>query len=122
MMGKLVEYFNSDDIYYNGDYALKVGASLGTWVLIFFHITPLFINIGRILFSINPHQKSTGSGFSDILLYYILNAVIATLIVKWQNRKLTKKPVRFRKKYVLAISVVFSIFILFRITSSILFK
>ena len=121
-MGKLIEYFNSDDIDHNGDYALRVGASLGTWFLIFFHITPLLINLGRILFGINPHQRSTESGFADIFLYYILNAVIATLIVKWQNRKLIKKPVRYRKKYVLVISAILFIFILLRLSSSVLFK
>jgi hypothetical protein len=121
-MGKLSEYFNSDDIDYNGDYALRVGASLGTWLLIFFHITPLLIYLGRLLFGINPHQRSTGSGLADIFLYYILNGIIATLIVKWQNKKLTKKPVRFRKKYVLIISFILVVFVLLRFSGSFLFK
>jgi hypothetical protein len=121
-MSRLIEYLNSEDIDSNGDYALRVGASLGAWLLIFFHLTPLLINIGRLLIGISPHQRSTGSGFADIFLYYILNAVIATFIVRWQNSILITKPVRFRKKYVLIISLLLFIFILLRMSSSILFK
>jgi hypothetical protein len=121
-MSKLVDYFSSDDIDNNEDYALKVGASVGTWALIFFHIAPMLVTAGKLLFGINPHQMSTGSGFTDIFLYYILSSVIATLIVRWQNRKLAKKPGKFRKKYVLLISFIFLIFALLRISSSFLFK
>jgi hypothetical protein len=121
-MSKLADYFSSDNIDSNGDYALKVGASVGMWALIFFHIAPMLITTGKLLFGINPHQRSTGSGFTDIFLYYILSPVIATLIVRWQNGKLSKKPVKFRKKYVLVISFIFFIFALLRSSSSFFFK
>jgi hypothetical protein len=121
-MSKLVDYFSLDNVDSNGDYALKVGASVGTWALIFFHIAPMLVSAGKLLFGINPHQRSTGSGFTDIFLYYILSPVIATLIVRWQNRKLDEKTVKFRKKFVLLISFIFFIFVLLRIFSSFLFK
>ena len=54
----------------------------------------------------------------DILLYYILNVIIATVLVKWQNKRLGKKNIRFRKRYALIISFVLIIFVLLRIASS----
>lgn len=101
---------------------LKVGSSLGTWMLVFFHLIPILIVIGKYLFGISPLKQSTSSGITDIFLYYILNAVIATAIVMWQNKKLAKKPVKFRKKYVLVITSILLIFVLLRISSSFLFK
>lgn len=113
-MSKFREYLNSDTLDNNGQYMLTVGTSLGTWMLVFFHLFPIFVAGGKNLIGKPP----TGSGMTDIFLYYILNAIIATVVVKWQNQQLAKKAIRFRKRYALIISFIFTIFVLLRITSS----
>lgn len=113
-MSKFREYLNSDTLDNNGQYMLTVGTSLGTWMLVFFHLFPIFVAGGKNLIVKPP----TGSGMTDIFLYYILNAIIATVVVKWQNQQLAKKAIRFRKRYALIISFIFTIFVLLRITSS----
>jgi hypothetical protein len=118
VMSKLTGYINSDSLDNNGQYMLKVGTSFGTWMLVFFHLLPILVVFGKYLFG----KQSTGSDILDIFLYYILNTIIATVIVKWQNQQLTKKTVRFRKKYAVIISFVFIIFVMLRISSSFLFK
>ena len=117
-MSKFTEYINSDSLDNNGQYMLKVGTSLATGMLVFFHLFPMLVAAGKYLIG----KQSTGAGITDIFLYYILNAIIATVIVKWQNQQLARKPIRFRKKYALIISFVFMVFVLLRISSSFLFK
>ena len=43
------------------------------------------------------------SSIIDASLYCILDPVIATLGVKWQNKQLAKKSLKFRKIYTLVI-------------------
>ena len=117
-MSKFTEYLNSDSLDNNSQYMVKIGTSLGTWMLVFFHLFPILVAGGKYLIG----KQSTDSSMTDIFLYYILNAIIATVVVKWQNQQLAKKTIRFRKRYALIISFVFAIFVLLRITSSFLLK
>ncbi len=121
-MCKIADYFNSDIIDKNGLYMLKAGTSVTAWFLIFFHLVPILVVTGKHIFGIIPQERTTASGLIDIFLYYILNPIAATLLVKWQNQKLAEKPARFRKKYLLVISSILLIFVLLRISSSFLFK
>jgi hypothetical protein len=117
-VSKFTEYINSDSLDNNGQYMLKAGTSLAAWMLVFFHLFPILVVVGKYLIG----KQSTGAGITDIFLYYILNAIIATVIVKWQNQQLAKKTIRFRKRYALIISFVLIILVLIRVSSSILFK
>ena len=114
-MGKLIEHINSDTIDKNALWYLRFGTSFGTWLLIFFFIVPALIFIAKNIFGITHQGSSTVSGIIDLFLYYILNPVIATLVVKWQNRKLDMKTLKFRKIYSLVLSFFFSILVLIRI-------
>lgn len=122
VMCKFADYINSDVVDKNGLYMLKAGTSVNAWFLIFFHLVPILVVTGKHIFGIIPQERTTVSGLIDIFLYYILSPITATLLVKWQNQKLAKKPIKFRKKYLLVISSVLLIFVLLRISSSFLFK
>ena len=111
-MGKLAEYINSDSLDNNSQYMLKVGTSLNGWMLVFFHLFPILVVFGKQFLGKQP----TGAGITDIFLFYVLNAIIATLIVKLQNQQLAKKSIRFRKRYALIISSVFMVFVFLRIS------
>ena len=100
-MGKLAEYINSDTIDKNALWYLKFGETFVTWVLLFFFFVPALINTSASIFGITLQKRSTVSVIIFISLYYILNAVVATLVVKWQNRILEKKSLKFRKIYVI---------------------
>jgi len=114
-MSKLIEYINSEGIDKSSLSSLKFGTSIGTWLLIFLFFVPMLIGTAKNLFGINHQENSTINGSIDIFLYYILNPVIATLVVKWQNRKLDEKSLKFRKIYCFVISFVISIFVLIKI-------
>ncbi len=116
------EDIKSDSIDSNRLYTLQFSTSVGTWVLLFFYILPMLVSIGKHLFDISSQERSTTLGLINISLYYVLNPIIATILVKWQNKRLAKKPIKFRKKYVLVIFFIFLIFILLRISSRFIFK
>ena len=108
-MSKFIEYFHSDKINKDALWSLKFGTSFGSWILIFFFLAPTLIATLKILSGI-PHQ-----GIIDFVLYYVLNPVIATLVVKWQNIKLFTKSLKFKKIYCLGVCLILSIFVLTRI-------
>ena len=112
-MSKFAEYINSDSLDNHSQYMLKSGTSLAAWMLVFFHLFPILVVVGKYLIGKQP----TGGGITDFFLYYILNAIIATVIVKLQNQQLAKKSIRFRKRYALIISFVFMVFVLLGIFS-----
>lgn len=110
-MSKFIEYINSDTIDKNALFLLKFGTSLGTFALIFFFFVPTLIGAAKDILSIPRQVTSNVSGSIDIFLYYILNPIIAILVVRWQNRKFNKKPLKFKKIYCLAISLLLWLFV-----------
>lgn len=108
-MSKFIEYINSDD---SNALSSKFAISIVTWLLIFFYLVPILLAIIKNIFNINNQGSSTTSSIINISLYYILNPIIATLVVKWQNKKLANKPLKFKKIYCLAVSLILLIFTL----------
>ena len=121
-MGKFVEYINSGTIDKNTLWSHKFASSVCAWMLLFFYIDPKLISIVSNIFGRSDLGWSTVSGIIDILLYYVLNAVIATLVVKWQNRKLDKKSVKFRKICWLVYPMILVLFVLASIAVTIVSK
>jgi hypothetical protein len=125
-VSKLIKYINSDNIDPDDSIgnvlSLKFAISFGTWMLIFFDLVPILITIAKNSFNINHQAGSALSGTIDIVLYYVLNPIIATLIVKWQNKKLANKTIKFKKIYCLFVSLIFLILTLFQISSYFLTK
>jgi hypothetical protein len=111
---KFIEWINSETTDDAGASQLKRGTSIITWLFIFFSVVPYLLAFARYLFGITFQSGSTISGIINFSLYYILNAVIATLGVKWQNKQLAKKSLKFRKIYM---SIIFLITMVFGLVS-----
>jgi len=103
-MNKLLKYIESDTIDKDSEYYLTLGTSIGSWCLLLFFLIPTLISSGNNIFFKDIQLSTAISGTVTIVLYYILNPIISTVFVKFQNRKLVKKPLKFRKIYSLTIS------------------
>jgi len=115
MASKLIEYINSDTIDKNNLFYLKFGTSFSSFTLILFFIVPILISSVKEIFGMPRRTTSNLYGSLDIFLYYILNPVIAILLVKQQNRKLNEKPLKIKKIYGITISLILWLFIVLRI-------
>ena len=103
-MSKFIEWINSETIDDAGASGLKRWTSVTTWLFIFFYVVPYLLAFAKYSFGIT--FKGRIGGIIDASLYCILNPVIATLGVKWQNKQLAKKSFKFRKIYTLVISFI----------------
>jgi hypothetical protein len=111
MMNKLIEFINSDTIDKNNLFYLKFGTSLASFTLILFFVVPILISTVKEISGISRQATSNLYSSLDIFLYYILNPVIAILLVQQQNRKLKEKPLKIKKIYGITISLILWLFI-----------
>jgi len=91
---------------------LKLAISVGSWFCLAFFLIPMILNFAKEL---TPQliDNTNISGSITILFYYVLNPIIATILVRKQNTKLKTKTVEFRQKYNYSVSgVILVLFVL----------
>ena len=84
---------------------LELLTSVISWILIFGYFISIFF--GKINRFISPQISNVIVSEMTVIVFFILGAVISTILVKKQNLILKPKPRRFRKKYYYALLMVF---------------
>ena len=94
------EAVNADSLY-----VMKICMSCGTGLLLFFYVIPLILAVVESSLDISYEGSSYFLGSIKILLYYVLNLMATIVVVKFQNRKLARKSLGFKKVYCIIISL-----------------
>jgi hypothetical protein len=87
-------------------YLMKWGQSVNSGILVFFFIFPMLISMVEKILISNLNGIDTLLTNLKFINYYVLNGIATVLLVKWQNRKLSEKTIKFRKNYILIISAI----------------